>query len=77
MKTSVGERMGWGIYYNPALQKQKHKNGGASGDADFDDKAEQLVVCFVTINVKIVFAKMMLQPEGGFFPVVLLNSAGK
>lgn len=67
MKTKVGQRLGWGIHYNPERSKR----------SDFDDKAEQLVVCFVTIDVNIVHAEMIVQPEGGFFPVVILNPSGK
>jgi hypothetical protein len=59
--------MGWGIQYNPALRDSP----------EFDERAEQLVLCYVTIDVTIVYAKMMLQPAGGWYPVVMLHPYGK
>ena len=44
---------------------------------DFNPKAEQLVYCYVTSNLEIISGKMMMQPEGGFYPVVLLKDGGK
>ena len=43
---------------------------------DFCDKDEQLVLCFVTLNMQIVFFRMMMQPEGGFFPLIVLTKNG-
>ncbi|XP_074655144.1 uncharacterized protein LOC141908822 [Tubulanus polymorphus] len=63
LKMKVGERMGWGILYDPA-----HRS-----DADFDDKKEQMVLCYVSIDSVIVYHKMMLQPPGGWYPLVLLH----
>ena len=62
-----GQRMGWGIQYDPAVRDTP----------DFDDRAEQLVLCYVTIDVTIVYAKMMVQPAGGWYPVVMLHPYGK
>ena len=43
---------------------------------DFDEKQQQLVLCFVTVDSKIVFFRMMFQPPGGFYPLVLLTPNG-
>ena len=59
--------MGWGIQYNPLYRDTD----------DFDDRAQQLVLCYVTIDVTIVYAKMMMQPEGGWYPAVMLHPYGK
>ena len=66
VKTQVGERIGWGVHYDSKL----------SGQPDFDDKAEQPVLCYVSKNTTIVFAKLMIQPEGGWYPAVALNNHG-
>lgn len=63
----VGHRIGWGVHYNPETRLQ----------SDFNPKAEQLVYCFVTADMDITSGRMMLQPEGGFYPVVLLSDGGK
>ena len=62
-----GQRMGWGIQYNPTYRH----------NPDFDDKQQQLVLCYVTIDVTIVYAKMMLQPAGGWYPVIMLHPYGE
>ncbi len=42
-----------------------------------NDKAEQLVLVYVTFNDAIVDVLFVLQPEGGFFPLVLMQPWGK
>ena len=59
--------MGWGIVYNPDVRDC----------ATFDPKEQQLVLCYVTINMCVSYMKMMLQPTGGFFPLVVLDDDGK
>ncbi|XP_005088904.1 uncharacterized protein LOC101862618 [Aplysia californica] len=59
----LGQRIGWGIHYNPETRNLP----------DFNPKAEQLVYCYVTANLDIISGKMMMQPEGGFYPLVLLK----
>ena len=39
-----------------------------------DDKIEQLALVYVTFNSQIVDVLFCLQPEGGFFPLVLMQS---
>lgn len=54
--------IGWGIYYDEHCQ---------------DDKAEQLCLVFVMFNKVIVDSLFVLQPAGGFVPIVLLQPYGK
>jgi hypothetical protein len=58
----VGNTIGWGIFYNETCE---------------NDKAEQLCLVFVVFNKIIVDALFVLQPEGGFVPIVLLQPYGK
>ena len=58
----VGNTIGWGVFYDDDCQ---------------DDKAEQLCLVFVIFNKSIVDALFVLQPEGGFVPIVLLQPHGK
>jgi hypothetical protein len=58
----VGNTIGWGIFYDENCQ---------------NDKAEQLCLVFVMFNKVIVDALFVLQPEGGFFPIILLQPYGK
>ena len=61
----VGQRIGWGIHYDP--QQCRHDS------RHFDAHAQQLVLCYVTVDVTIVYVAMLLQPEGGWFPLVCLT----
>jgi hypothetical protein len=58
----VGNTIGWGIYYDENC---------------LDDKAEQLCLVFVMFNKIIVDTLFVLQPEGGFVPIILLQPYGK
>ena len=66
VRCEEGWRVGFGIHYNPA----------ESCKPDFDDKKQQLVLCFVTLDMQIVFFRMMIQPSGGFYPLVILTRGG-
>lgn len=50
------DRIGWGIFY-------------ADEDAPKDE--EQLMICFLTINRQVVYLRVLFQPPGGFYPVVI------
>lgn len=41
-----------------------------------NDKAEQLALVYVTLDDAIVDVLFVLQPEGGFFPLVLMQPWG-
>ncbi|UJR28669.1 hypothetical protein I4U23_009898 [Adineta vaga] len=58
MKMKVGNTIGWGVYYDDNCE---------------DDKAEQLCLVYVMFNKLIVDVLFVLQPEGGFVPIVLLQ----
>ena len=58
----VGDSIGWGVFYQ---------------DDCTNDKAEQLCLVFVMFNKLIVDALFVLQPEGGFVPIVLLQPFGE
>ncbi|XP_078310024.1 uncharacterized protein LOC144618182 [Crassostrea virginica] len=63
VKVEVGQRMGIGVHY------PKESRGNPT------DKDQQLVLVFVTIDTKIRQARVVLQPEGGFYPIVILTKA--
>jgi len=53
--------MGWGLLYP---DDTKHHD------------AEQLVICYLTINRSVSLTRVMYQPPGGFYPVILLPPGG-
>ena len=57
------DRVGMGVHYRP----------DSRGNTSFNDKEAQLVLCFVTKNTVPIYTKMIIQPEGGFYPLVLLD----
>ncbi|CAF1350584.1 unnamed protein product, partial [Didymodactylos carnosus] len=59
---NVGNTIGWGVFYDEESR---------------DDKAEQLCLVYVMFNSVIVDALFVLQPDGGFMPVVLLQPYAK
>ncbi|XP_071113924.1 uncharacterized protein [Haliotis cracherodii] len=61
-KVMVGQHIGWGVHYNPLTRDLP----------GFDCRAEQLVLCYVSMDTRIGHYQMMLQPAGGFYPVVVL-----
>jgi hypothetical protein len=50
------DHVGWGIFY-------------ADENAPKDE--EQLMICFLTINRQVVYLRVLFQPPGGFYPVVI------
>jgi hypothetical protein len=55
------DRLGWGIFY-------------ADENAPKDEK--QLMICFLTINRQVVYLRVLFQPPGGFYPVVIAPPNG-
>jgi hypothetical protein len=45
-------------------------------DSTTPDDEEQLVICYLTINRTVALTRVMYQPPGGFYPVVLLPPGG-
>jgi hypothetical protein len=56
--TSVkkNDRLGWGIFYP---------------DENAAQDEEQLVICYLTINRQVSYLRVLFQPPGGFYPVVI------
>jgi hypothetical protein len=52
------DHVGWGIFYVDEYESSNNNE-------------EQLVVCFLTINRKIVYLRVLHQPPGGFYPVII------
>lgn len=55
------DRVGWGIFY--------------VDDHLYKDE-EQLIICFLTINRRIVYLRVLHQPPGGFYPVIIAPPNG-
>ena len=56
------DRIGWGIFYV---------------DENLCKDDEQLIICFLTINRNVVYLRILHQPPGGFYPVVVAPPNGK
>ena len=54
------DRLGWGVFY--VLGEESAPSGS---------KEDQLIVCFLTINRQVVYLRVLQQPPGGFYPVVI------
>lgn len=52
----VGDLIGWGILIPPSQIKDP----------------DRMVICYLTINRNIVFTRVMFEPQGGLFPIVVL-----
>ncbi|GFR89998.1 SPRY domain-containing protein 3, partial [Elysia marginata] len=53
----VGDLVGWGLLY---IDNTLHHD------------EEQLVICYLTVNHKILLVRVVYQPPGGFYPLVVL-----
>ena len=60
--------MGWGLLFPEDFTKNKKKS---------TPEEEQLVICYLSINRDVALARVMYQPPGGFYPVVLLPAGGR
>ena len=52
-----GDLVGWGLLY-------------INEDSHHDE--EQLVIAYLTVNRKILLVRVVYQPPGGFYPLVVL-----
>lgn len=59
---SVGDRIGWGVIWPVSEQKKK---------------VDQLIICYLCINLKVVLTRVIFQPPGGVYPVIILPNGGK
>jgi hypothetical protein len=55
------DRLGWGIFY---------------ADEEISKDQDQLMICFLTINRQVVYLRVLFQPPGGFYPVVIAPPNG-
>lgn len=51
-----GDKIGWGIIFP---------------EDSTDDAKEQLIICFLTVNRTVGYVRVLYQPIGGFYPVVI------
>lgn len=56
-----GDLVGWGVLY---VEK------------DTDPAEEQLVICYLTVNRQVLLVRVVYQPPGGFYPLVILPQGG-
>lgn len=59
---SVGDRIGWGVIV-PVSEQNKHE--------------DRLIICYLCINLKVAMTRVIYQPRGGVYPVIMLPSGGK
>lgn len=62
------DRLGWGIFY--ANENSVENSMEKRSDRD------SLIVCFLTINRQVVYLRVLYQPPGGFYPVVIAPPNG-
>ena len=55
------DRVGWGIFYP---------------DENVDKDEEQIIICYLTINRQVNYLRVLFQPPGGFYPVVIAPPNG-
>jgi hypothetical protein len=56
-----GDLVGWGILYP---------------DEDVYDESNHLVICYLTINRDVALTRVLFNPPGGFYPLVVLPYGG-
>ncbi len=60
-----GDMMGWGVLDPP------------EGTDSVDLNGDKLLICYLTINRNVALTRVMYQPPGGFYPVVIMPEGGK
>lgn len=63
------DRLGWGIFYA--------NETGVDIGLEKKSERDSLIVCFLTINRQVVYLRVLYQPPGGFFPVVIAPPNGR
>jgi hypothetical protein len=56
-----GDKIGWGIQFPPN---------------DDNQTDEQLIICYLTINRVVSYVRVLCQPTGGFYPVIIAPPNG-
>lgn len=62
MAISVGDRIGWGVIV-PVSEQIKQQ--------------DRLIICYLCINLEVTMTRVIYQPRGGVYPVIMLPSGGK
>ena len=68
------DRLGWGVFYvdeNDDIEHSLEKPFKSSTTTATPSGKEQLVICFLTINRQVVYLRVLFQPPGNFYPVVI------
>lgn len=60
-----GDKIGWGILFPEG------------DDAVIGEKKEQLIICYLTVNRTVGYVRVLFQPVGGLYPVVIAPPNGK
>ena len=53
---NVNDLIGWGVLFPPSQKDVKNR----------------MVICYMTINLDIALIRVMFEPPGGLFPVIVL-----
>ena len=59
-----GDKIGWGILFPPEEDSLVGKN------------KEQLIICYLTVNRTVGYVRVLYQPVGGLYPVVIAPPNG-
>jgi hypothetical protein len=59
-----GDKIGWGILFPPEEESLVGKNN------------EQLIICYLTVNRTVGYVRVLYQPVGGLYPVVIAPPNG-
>lgn len=69
------DRLGWGIFYANDSD-MTNINSEINSLSNKKTDADSLIVCFLTINRQVVYLRVLYQPPGGFYPVVIAPPNG-
>lgn len=60
-----GDKIGWGVLFPQDEEGKAGKNN------------EQLIICYLTVNRTVGYVRVLYQPVGGLYPVVIAPPNGK
>lgn len=59
-----GDKIGWGVLFPPET------------DALVGNNKEPLIICYLTVNRTVGYVRVLFQPVGGLYPVVIAPPNG-
>jgi hypothetical protein len=62
----------WPVGEAMSAVKKYDRLGWGVYNAGKNENKEHLVICFLTINRQIVYIRVLFQPPGGFYPVIIV-----